>query len=124
MISELGHNKNNGHRSMPGPDPQVAPVMPGSEIASQAVLEMGASPVPGVSSDTHPEPVAEIKSAVELVRLLRKAGLSKAAAKAVAAGGWKALQALSTSGTQDDEITALMDAMAQLKAKLEDDKND
>ena len=109
-----------GDRSMPTPDPQVAPVMPGPGIAVAAVQETGKSPVPGNSSDTPQESTAEIKSAADLVRLLRKSGLSKAAAKAVASGGWKGLQALSPERSQENERRALVDALQAVRAKLEE----
>lgn len=107
---------------MLGSDPHAAPVMPGPEIAIAAVLEKGESPVPGmISSDTtSQESTVEIKSAVDLVRLLRRAGLSKVAARAVTANGWKGLQALSTGDPPTDELTALVDAVSALRAKLEE----
>ena len=121
MTQETVHNGEEGHRSIPGPVPQVAPVMPGPGIAKTAVQETGESPVPGNQSDTPQEPSLMIASAVELTRVLRAAGLSKAAARAVVAGGWKGLQSLSTSRQPpQDEITALVDAMTALRAKLEE----
>lgn len=121
MTGEQAHIGEEGHRSMPGPDPQAASASPSPEIASQAVLERGESPVPGNSSDTPQEPPVKIASAIELTRVLRAAGLSKAAARAVVSNGWKGLQALGSPQPPEDEITALVDAMAALKAKLEED---
>lgn len=120
MNSDQQYTEQISHRSMPRLDPQVAPVMPGPEIAKAAVSEMGESPVPDVSSDTNPEPAVDVKSAAELVRLLRSAGLSKAAARAVASAGWRGLKALG-SGAPQDEIGDLITALNAVKAKLEED---
>lgn len=79
--------------------------------------------VPDMSSDT-PEPPVRIASAIDLTRILRAAGLSKAAARAVVSNGWKGLAALSSPELPQDEITALVDAMEALRAKLEERQSD
>jgi hypothetical protein len=76
--------------------------------------------VPGISSDTNQKTEVMIASAIELTRVLRAAGLSKAAARAVVSSGWKGLQALGSPQPPHDEITALVDAMTALRAKLEE----
>jgi hypothetical protein len=118
MNSEQEHTGNDSHRLTPGP----VPVSPGSEIAT--ILESGESPVPGTQSEKSQESSVKIASAKELTRILRAAGLSKAAARAVVSNGWKGLQALGSPQPPEDEISAVLDAMKALMAKLEDDKND
>ena len=81
MKPEATYSEDIGDRSMPTPDPQVAPVTPGSEIA-EAVRDAGKeSPVP-VISDTQSDPPIQFKSAADLTRALLTLALSKPAATA------------------------------------------
>lgn len=74
-------------------------------------------PVPGMS-DTPPTPPTQFKSAAELTRALRSLGLSKAAAKAVTAGGWSALSNLSGETEPDQPLEELAKAIKAVTEEI------